>query len=125
MAGLTLNAGALIAYGPQLTQHARMTRILVMSEMLPLSSVKAHLSEIVDRVENQQDRIVVTRNGKPAAVLISHDDLESLEETLAVMSDPALVQEVRESEQAMRDGEPGYALADLRAELERRRKAAA
>ena len=53
-----------------------MTRILVMSETLPLSLVKAHLSELVDRVEDQHDRVVVTRNGKPAAVLISPDDLE-------------------------------------------------
>jgi antitoxin YefM len=64
-----------------------MTRILVISETLPLSSVKTHLSELVDRVEDQHDRIVVTRNGKPAAVLISPDDLESLEETLAILSD--------------------------------------
>jgi prevent-host-death family protein len=99
--------------------------MLVMSEILPLSSVKAHLSEIVDRVEDQHDRVVVTRNGKPAAVLISHDDLESLEETLAIVSDPALLAQVRESERAISDGEPGSTLADLRAGLETRRKAAA
>jgi prevent-host-death family protein len=65
-----------------------MTRNLAISETLSLSSVKAHLSELVDRVEDQHERVVVTRNGKPAAVLVSHDDLESLEETLAIMSDP-------------------------------------
>jgi len=55
-----------------------------MTETLSLSAVKARLSELVDRVESEDDRIVVTRNGRPAAVLVSPDDLESLEETLAV-----------------------------------------
>jgi antitoxin YefM len=99
--------------------------MLVMPETLPLSSVKAHLSEIVDRVEDQQDRVVVTRNGKAAAVLMSHDDLESLEETLAILSDPALMAQVRESRQAVEVGEPGDSIADLRADLEHRRKTAA
>jgi antitoxin YefM len=102
-----------------------MTRILVMSETLPLSSVKAHLSEIVDRVEGEHDRVVVTRNGRPAAVLISQDDLDGLEETLAIMSDPSLMAELRESEQALAEGDPGTTLAELRAALEQRRNAAA
>jgi antitoxin YefM len=96
-----------------------------MSETLPLSSVKAHLSEIVDRVEGQHDRVVVTRNGTPAAVLVSPEDLESLEETLAIMSDPALMAQIGESNQAVADGERGTSLAVLRAEHERRRNAAA
>jgi antitoxin YefM len=108
-----------------LTARLFVTRILVMSETLSLSSVKAHLSELVDRVEDQHDRVVVTRNGKPAAVLISHDDLESLEETLAIMSDPALMAQLRESEQALADGESAATLAELRAGIESRRNAAA
>jgi antitoxin YefM len=75
--------------------RALVTRILVM-ETLPLAEVKAKLSELVDRVERQQDRIVVTRRGKPAAVLVSPDDLESLEETLAILSDPELLAQIRE-----------------------------
>jgi antitoxin YefM len=110
--------------GP-LTLMAMMTRIMVMSETLPLSSVKAHLSELVDRVEDQHDRVVLTRNGKPAAVLISHDDLESLEETLSILSDPALMAQIHESEQALADGEQTTTLAELRAEIQNRRDAAA
>lgn len=67
-----------------------------MSETLPLAAVKARFSEIVDRVARQQERVVVTRNGHPAAVLIGLDDLEGLEETLAILSDPQLLAEVRE-----------------------------
>jgi antitoxin YefM len=98
------------------------TRILVMSETLPLSSVKAHLSELVDRVEDQHDRVVVTRNGKPAAVLVSPDDLESLEETLAILSDPVTMEQIRESEKSLAAGEPTTSLAEIRAQLERRRR---
>lgn len=102
-----------------------MTRILVMPETLSLSLVKAHLSALVDRVEDQHDRVVVTRNGTPAAVLVSHDDLESLEETLAIMSDPALMAQIRESEQTDTTKDPAATIAELRARLHSRRDAAA
>jgi prevent-host-death family protein len=92
-----------------------------MSETLPLATVKSRFSEIVDRVERQQERVVVTRNGQPAAVLISPDDLESLEETLAVMSDRSLTAQVRDSKRAAARGETGTGVDELRADLERRR----
>lgn len=76
-----------------------------MTETLSLSAVKARLSELVDRVAREDDRIVVTRNGRPAAVLVSTDDLESLEETLAVLSDRELLRKVREGERAADSGE--------------------
>lgn len=98
-----------------------MARILVMSETMSLAAVKARFSELVDRVERQQDRVVVTRNGKPAAVLISPDDLESLEETLAVLSDRSLAAQIRESEKAAAAGAAGTGLDELRADLEQRR----
>jgi antitoxin YefM len=98
------------------------TKILVMSETLPLSSVKAHLSELVDRVEDQHDRVVVTRNGKPAAVLVSPEDLESLEETLAILSDPMAMEQIRESERSLAAGEPTTSLAEIQAQLESRRR---
>ena len=71
-----------------------MTRILVMTE-LPLATVKARLSELIERVSKEHDRVVVTRRGRPAAVLISTEDLESLEETLAILSDANLLEEIR------------------------------
>lgn len=91
---------------------------------MSLAAVKARFSELVDRVERQQDRVVVTRNGKPAAVLISADDLERLEETLAVMSDRSIVSQIRESQRAVAAGESGADLDQLRASLERRRPSA-
>ena len=66
-----------------------------MSETLPFSEVKAHLSEVADRVEREHDRILVTRNGRPSFVLVSPDDLESLEETVAILQDDELLASLR------------------------------
>jgi prevent-host-death family protein len=90
--------------------------ILVMPETLPLATVKARLSSLIDRVEGEHDRVIVTRNGRPAAVLVSPDDLESLEETLAVLSDPELMDRVREGREAVERGEV-VSLDELRARL--------
>lgn len=100
-----------------------MARILVMTETMSLAAAKARFSELVDRVQRQQDRVVVTRNGQPAAVLISPEDLESLEETLAVMSERSLAAQIRESQRAAAAGEAGVELDELRADLDRRRAA--
>ena len=62
---------------------------------LSLSEVKAKLSELVDEVESRDERIVITRKGRPAAVLVSQDDLDSWQETLEITSDRALMTEIR------------------------------
>jgi antitoxin YefM len=77
---------------------ARELVTLVTMSALPLAEVKAHLSEVVQRVSTQHERVTITVHGRPAAVLISVDDLESLEETIAVLSDADLMQQLRESE---------------------------
>lgn len=94
---------------------------MVMPETMSLAAVKARFSELVDRVERQQDRVIVTRNGRPAAVLISPEDLDALEETLAVMSDRSLTAQIRASEKAAAAGARGVELDELRAGLARRR----
>jgi antitoxin YefM len=66
-----------------------------MSETLPFSEVKAHLSEVADRVEREHDRIVVTRNGRPSFVLLSPDDLATLEESLEILQDDELMESLR------------------------------
>jgi antitoxin YefM len=78
---------------------------MVMSETLPLAEVKAKLSEMVDRVEQTHDRITVTRNGRPAAVLISPDELASLEDTLELLSDPDAMEQLREADAAVAAGD--------------------
>ncbi len=61
---------------------------------LPLAEVKNRLSEVVNELVATHDRVVVTRNGRPAAVILSPDDLEALEETLAVLADQDLVRQL-------------------------------
>lgn len=68
-----------------------------MAEQMPLAEVKNRLSEVVDRLEREHGRVVITRHGHPAAVVISLEDLESLEETLDVMDSAALLSDIRES----------------------------
>jgi len=81
------------------------TIIMVMSEVLPLAAVKARLSEMVDRVEYTHDRIVLTRNGRKVAVLISPDELASLEDTLDLLSDSDAVASLAESRAAYEAGD--------------------
>jgi antitoxin YefM len=68
-----------------------------MFEQLPLADVKNRLSEVVERLEREHGRVVITKHGRPAAVVLSIDDLESLEETLEVMSNAPLLAEIGES----------------------------
>lgn len=70
-----------------------------------LRAVRDHFSEVVDRVEFEHERVVVTRNGHPAAVLLSPDDLTQLEETLDVLSDPEALADIREADAAYARGD--------------------
>jgi len=65
-----------------------------MSENVSLAEIKNRLSEFVERVEREHDRVVITKHGRPAAVVVSIDDLESLEETLAILSDPTVTSDL-------------------------------
>ena len=70
-----------------------------------IRAVRDHLSEMVDRVEHQHERVIVTRNGHPAAVLISPEDLAQLEETIDVLGDPAALADIREADAAYARGD--------------------
>jgi prevent-host-death family protein len=79
--------------------------MMVMSDVtLPLAEIKKRLSEIVDGVEQRHDRVVLTRNGRPAAVILSPEDLGSLEETLEILSDPRAVRDIRKAEAELDKG---------------------
>ncbi len=70
-----------------------------------LRNVRDRFSEFVDRVDREHERVVVTRNGRPAAVLISPDDLDSLEETLELLSDSDAVRDLVIAEAAIASGD--------------------
>lgn len=71
---------------------------MALSEHLSLADVKNRLSEVIDTLEREHGRVVVTKHGRPAAVMMNVDDLESLEETLEILSNPALLSAVRAGE---------------------------
>lgn len=71
----------------------------------PLRDVRDHLSEVIDRVEQHHERVVVTRNGKPAAVILSPEDLAQLQETIDVLSDPTALADIREADAAYARGD--------------------
>jgi antitoxin YefM len=62
-----------------------------------LADAKSHLSEIVKSAETTHERTIVTKNGRPVVAIISIEDLESLEETLEIMSDPTLMAQIRQA----------------------------
>src|SRR5215831_1993841 len=88
---------------------------------VPLSEAKARLSELARRVRQQHERITLTRNGEPEAVLLSVDDLEGLEMTLEILGDSDAVARISESLAALERGEAGADLAAVRQDLARRR----
>ncbi|MDQ3351502.1 MAG: type II toxin-antitoxin system Phd/YefM family antitoxin [Actinomycetota bacterium] len=69
-----------------------------------LRTVKDRFSEYVDRVEHDHERVTVTRNGRPAIVLISTEDLQRLEETIDVLSDADAVAGIRDADVAVARG---------------------
>jgi antitoxin YefM len=81
---------------------------------LPLSEVKMKLSALVDRVETTDEEIVITRNGRPAAILVSPDEYESWKETIAVKSQPGLIDEIKDGlKQLKKRNTKLYTLEDL------------
>jgi antitoxin YefM len=71
----------------------------------PLRKVRDHLSDFVDRGEREHERVVVTRNGRPAAVLIGYEDLGAIEETLEILSDGEAMADIREAREEVARGE--------------------
>ncbi|MCA1696073.1 MAG: type II toxin-antitoxin system Phd/YefM family antitoxin [Actinobacteria bacterium] len=96
---------------------------MTMSSTLPLAEVKAHLSELVSRVNGQHERLTVTVHGKPSVVLMAIEDLESLEETISALSDPETMRQMAESDAELERGE-GESDEQLTEAMRRRRGSA-
>jgi prevent-host-death family protein len=80
---------------------------------LPLAEVKAKLSSLVDRVAKTDEEILITRNGRPAAILVSPDEYEGWKETQAIRSDAEFVAEIRRGLRHLRRGGKVYTLEEL------------
>jgi prevent-host-death family protein len=72
--------------------------------IIPLAEAKAHLSDIVSRVSSQHERVTVTVHGRPSAILLAPEDLERLEETIAVLADNELLRHLADSDDDLAAG---------------------
>lgn len=80
---------------------------------LSLSEAKMKLSELVDKVQHADEEVVITRNGRPAAVLISPDELESMRETIEIKADRDLMKEIQAGLKALQGKSRLYTLEEL------------
>src|SRR5262245_46310104 len=93
-----------------------------MAKTLPLSEVKARLPELVAGVDEREEEVVVTKNGRPAAILINVREHERLKETLEVLSDPDLMKQIRQSKAFYASGKKGLTYAEVFGEPLKARK---
>jgi len=81
---------------------------------LSVSEAKMKLSELIERVNTSGEAIMITRNGRPGAMLVSPDEFESWRETIAIRFDYALMDEIKAGLQALKDGDAKlYTLEEL------------
>lgn len=97
--------------------------LMTVSSTLSLAEVKAHLSELVSRVSAEHDRVIVTVHGRPSAVLLAVEDVEALEETIAILSDTDIMRQLIEAEAEIARGE-GETQEQLAEAMRRRRGSA-
>jgi len=83
-------------------------------ETLSLSEAKINLSRLVDKVNTTDEEIVITRNGRPAAVLVSPDEFEGWKETLLIRSDPGFLKEIKKGVKMLKQNKAKlYTLEEL------------
>src|SRR5256886_1788728 len=81
---------------------------------LPLAEAKAKLSGLINDVARRDERVTITKRGRPTAVLMSHDEAMSLDATLEIMSDPGFYAEILRNRRALDRGKGrAYELSDL------------
>jgi len=76
-----------------------------MTNLIPISGARANLPELVSKVNKNFDRFVITVNGKPKAVLVSEEELESLEETAEILAIPGALKRIKKGEEQIRKGQ--------------------
>lgn len=84
-----------------------------MARIMPVSEVKMRMTELVTRLEEGEEEIVVTRRGRAAAVLMSADMYESLQETLFILSQPKLLRKIQRARAYFRRGGKGKSMEEV------------
>ena len=83
---------------------------------LPISQIRRDLPALVRKVDDDFTRYIITTNGTPKAVLLSYEEFEAFEETLAVLSDPQILADIQEARAARERGDT-YPLEQVKGEL--------
>lgn len=105
-----------------LGRRAEVLATIMAMTTLPLATVRDRLSSLVDDVARTHGTLIITRNGTPAAVVLSIDDYESIMETLALLNDPVDLERLGEAERSVEAGQvtSGDDMATLLAERAQR-----
>lgn len=81
---------------------------------ISVSEAKMKLSALVEAVRETDEEVVITKNGRPVAVLVSPDEFESWRETMNVRFDADLMQEIKNGLTSMKKGKASlYTLEEL------------
>ncbi len=87
-----------------------------MARIVPFTEARARLTELLDDVEARHEHLVITRRGRPAAVVVSPEEWDAIEETLGVLQDEETLADLRESEEDVQAGRL-FTLDEVRREL--------
>ena len=87
-----------------------------MSKIVPVRELRSQLSQVIDQVADLREHVIVTRHGRPAAVLVPVDEYEALEETAEILSDADTMAAIEEGQREVERGET-VTLDELRQEL--------
>jgi prevent-host-death family protein len=87
-----------------------------MPKSVPFTQARAELSELLDEVERSHEHVEITRNGRPAAVLMSPEEYEVIQETLEILGDSETLEDLRQSEADVQAGRL-HTLDEVRREL--------
>jgi antitoxin YefM len=91
-----------------------------MSSAVPVRELRAQLSQVIDQLADPREHVIVTRHGRPAAILVPVDEYEALEETAEILSDAETMAAIDEGRREVEHGET-VTLDDLRREPQSRR----
>ena len=80
---------------------------------LSLSEAKMKLSALIDAVNTTEEEVVITKNGRPAAVIVSTDEFESWKETIRIKSNPEFMAEIKKGLSALKKKAKLYSLEEL------------
>ncbi len=87
-----------------------------MAKTIPFTEARSKLSELLDDLERRHEHVVITRNGRPAGVLIPAAEFEAIEESLEILQDEDLLHALRESEDDVKAGRLST-ISEVRREL--------